>query len=215
MTTAVSERRGRDFRVPAPFICLGIQRRGSFSEQSGRPEACHVRTQTNNRRYAQRTIAPPCEKAGRRTDSGCAVENAGASLSAQHFRHGRRRFPDVSPGGCFWHHLLPLKSQRLSTKKYIKEYYLIFRLLFIIISVEISRGRTTLPKLFLSTLKSRVYAQYFQGLVLPQTNKEHPACSLSGYGPQHDQRHDFSVQCRNQRSGTTGEGSLKEGWVEG
>lgn len=35
-----------------PFICLGIQRGGSFSEQSGRPEACHVRTQTNNRRCA-------------------------------------------------------------------------------------------------------------------------------------------------------------------
>ena len=104
----------------APFICLGIQRRDSFSEQSGRPLACHVRTQTNNRRYAQRTIAPPCEKAGRRTDSGCAVENAGASLSAQHFRHGRRRFPDVSPGRCFWHHLLPLKSQRLSTKSILK-----------------------------------------------------------------------------------------------
>ena len=29
-----------------------IQRGGSFSEQSGRPEACHVRTQTNNRRCA-------------------------------------------------------------------------------------------------------------------------------------------------------------------
>ena len=115
-----SERRGRDFRIPAPFICLGIQRIDSFSEQSGRPLACHVRTQTNNRRYAQRTIAPPCEKAGRRTDSGCAVENAGASLSAQHFRHGRRRFPDVSPGRCFWHHLLPLKSQRLSTKSILK-----------------------------------------------------------------------------------------------
>ena len=122
MTTAVSERRGRDFRIPAPFICLGIQRRDSFSEQSGRPLACHVRTQTNNRRYAQRTIAPPCEKAGRRTDSGCAVENAGASLSAQHFRHGRRRFPDVSPGRCFWHHLLPLKSQRLSTKRLNSSY---------------------------------------------------------------------------------------------
>ena len=40
-------------------------------------------------------------------------------------------------------------------KKYIKAYYLIFRLLFIIISVEISRGRTTLPKLFLSNLKKQ------------------------------------------------------------
>ncbi len=70
-------------------------------------------------------------------------------------------------------------------------------------------------EIIFATLKSRVYAQYFQGLVLPQTNKEHLACSLSGYGPQHDQQHDFSVQCRNQRSGTTVEGSLKEGWVEG
>ena len=95
------------------------------------------------------------KKVGRRTDSGCAVENAGASLSAQHFRHGRRRFPDIFA----WRMLLaPPFAPKITTaiyKKYIKEYYLIFRLLFIIISVEISRGRTTLPKLFLSTLKKQ------------------------------------------------------------
>ena len=35
-----------------------------------------------NHRCAKRTTAPHCEKAGRRTGGGCAVENAGASLSA-------------------------------------------------------------------------------------------------------------------------------------
>uniref|UniRef100_UPI003FD8C71F hypothetical protein n=1 Tax=Alistipes putredinis TaxID=28117 RepID=UPI003FD8C71F len=72
------------------------------------------------------------KKVGRRTDSGCAVENAGASLSAQHFRHGRRRFPDIFA----WRMLLaPPFAPKITTaiyKKYIKEYYLIFRLLFII-----------------------------------------------------------------------------------
>lgn len=98
---------------------------------------------------------PPCQKSGRRTGCGCAVENAGASLSAQHFRHGRRRFPDIFA----WRMLLaPPFAPKITTaiyQKYIKAYYLIFRLLFIIISVEISRGRTTLPKLFLSTLKKQ------------------------------------------------------------
>ena len=54
--------------------------------------------------------------------------------------------------------LAPPFAPKITTaiyKKYIKAYYLIFRLLFIIISVEISRGRTTLPKLFLSTLKKQ------------------------------------------------------------
>gem|GEM_PF-381853 len=37
-----------------------------------------------------------------------------------------------------------------------------------------SSCQTTLSKLFLSTLKSRVYVPYFPGFVLPQTNKEHP-----------------------------------------
>ena len=82
-------------------------------------------------------------------------KNAGASLSVQHFRHSRRRFPDIFA----WRMLLaPPFAPKITTaiyKKYIKEYYLIFRLLFIIISVEISRGRTTLPKLFLSTLKKQ------------------------------------------------------------
>ena len=53
--------------------------------------------------------------------------------------------------------LAPPFAPKITTaiyKKYIKAYYLIFRLLFII-SVEISRGRTTLPKLFLSTLKKQ------------------------------------------------------------
>ena len=94
------------------------------------------------KREEERTAAAPLKMRARACPYSILGTAVGGSLT-------------FSPGGCFWHHLLPLKSQRLSTKKYIKEYYLIFRLLFIIISVEISRGRTTLPKLFLSTLKKQ------------------------------------------------------------
>ena len=102
--------------------------------------------------------APSLRLAKNREEERAAAapsKNAGASLSAQHFRHGRRRFPDIFA----WRMLLaPPFAPKITTaiyKKYIKAYYLIFRLLFIIISVEISRGRTTLPKLFLSTLKKQ------------------------------------------------------------
>ena len=138
MTTVVSERRGRGLSGSGPVRLLRHtngealsqnNRAGLWPAMCGRKRIIVV---------TRSTIAPPCEKAGRRTDSGCTVENAGASLSAQHFRHSRRRFPDVFA----WRMLLaPPFALKITTaiyKKYIKAYYLIFKLLFII-SVEISR----------------------------------------------------------------------------
>ena len=76
---------------------------------AGRRSAMYGRKQIISvARSAQQT--PHCEKTGRRTGGGCAVENAGASLPSSVLGASGGRSPSFSPGGHFWCHLLVSKG---------------------------------------------------------------------------------------------------------
>ena len=59
------------------------------------------------KREEERTAAAPLKMRARVCPYSILGTAVGGSLT-------------FSPGGCFWHHLLPLKSQRLSTKSILK-----------------------------------------------------------------------------------------------
>ena len=81
----------------------------SQSIRAGRRSAMYGRKQIISvARSAQQT--PHCEKTGRRTGGGCAVENAGASLPSSVLGASGGRSPSFSPGGHFWCHLLVSKG---------------------------------------------------------------------------------------------------------
>ena len=104
------------------FLCFWLDpkapkdqapRKVAEAVRSGRPRACHVRTQPNNHRCAKRTTSSALhrrqeqiERRFERPDRVCAN---GVDLACP-LRENRRPIPTEVPCGHFWRHLLVTKG---------------------------------------------------------------------------------------------------------
>ncbi len=100
------------FCTPAPGARAdAVTASAIFAVRSHRPEACHVRTQTNNHRRAQRTTVSALRKSGKKNGRRMRRRKRGRELVRVAFQaQAVGRSPTFSPCGHFWRHLLVSKG---------------------------------------------------------------------------------------------------------